>query len=308
MIDENAGFGSHADFFRDGPYSQLRQEHRSVGAAPLRLFRVYRKSDGPSTLPSMPEYAVRVVTRGVRGWARIDLGAGRFVADLAPGNFLLSPPGVQCTYALNGRPDLLVICVPVPALEALAVDVGTAGSQGAGITLPAILHAGPQHDPFIEQLCLRLWAEARAGNPYGGLFADGALLALKAALLRVSGQASPISKQRHCGGLAPWQLRRVTEAMDRAESETPPLANLAALVGLSPAYFCTAFRESTGVPPHTWQRARRVERAQGLLAQSELPVAEVALACGFANQSHFTRVFREVTGSTPARFRDAARL
>jgi AraC family transcriptional regulator len=302
MSDEGASFGSHADFFRDGPYSQLRQEHRSVGAAPLRLLRVYSKSDGTSTVPSMPEYAVRVVTRGVRGSARIDLGAGRFSANLASGNFLLSPPGVQCTYTLDGRPDLLMICLPASALEALAVNAGAAES------LPAVLHTGPQHDPFIEQLCLRLWAEACAGNPYGGLFADGAVLALKAALLRLSGQALEISKQRHSAGLAPWQLRRVMEAMDRAESETPPLANLAALVGLSPAYFCTAFRRSTGVPPHTWQRARRVERAQGLLARSDLPLAEVALACGFANQSHFTRVFREVTGSTPARFRDAVRL
>jgi AraC family transcriptional regulator len=306
MIDESASFGSHADYFRDGPYSELRQEHRSVGTTPLRLFRVYKKSDGTSTVPSMPEYAVRVVTRGVRGWAKIDLGAGRFAADLAPGNFLLSPPGVQCTYALDGRPDLLMICVPAPAFDALSVDADAAEPQGVGLALPAILHAGPQQDPFIERLCLRLWAEAQADNPYGGLFADGAVLALKAALLRLSGQR--ISKRRNCGGLAPWQLRRVTEAMDRAESETPSLANLAALVGLSPSYFCTAFRESTGVPPHTWQRTRRVERAQGLLAQSDLPVAEVALACGFANQSHFTRVFREVTGSTPARFRDAARF
>ena len=301
----SACFGSHADFFREGPYSHLRQEHRSAGTAPLRLFWAHEMPDGAVTEPPMPDYTVQLVTRGARGGVNLDFGAGRFGTDIESGTFVLSPPNIRCTYALGGRPDLLMVCMPVPVLEALAADTSGSGAQRDRVNLPPALHAGAWRDPSIEQICVRMWAEAHAGNPYGGLFADGAMLALTAALLRLSGLAS---ERRHRGGLTPWQLRRATEAMDQAEGETPPLADLAALVGLSPAYFCTAFRQSTGTPPHAWQRARRVERAQGLLLHADLPVAEVALACGFANQSHFTRVFREVTGTTPARFRDAARL
>jgi AraC family transcriptional regulator len=78
---------------------------------------------------------------------------------------------------------------------------------------------------------------------------------------------------------------------------------VAAEVGLSPHHFSRQFREAVGVPPHAHLIARRVERAKVLLAQTDLPIVQVALAVGFAHQSHLTRHFGRLVGTTPARFR-----
>jgi AraC family transcriptional regulator len=81
------------------------------------------------------------------------------------------------------------------------------------------------------------------------------------------------------------------------------IADVAQACGLSRSYFSTAFRETLGQTPHQWLTAQRIQRACELMAGSQTPLAEIAAACGFADQSHFTRVFARVTGQPPAQWR-----
>ncbi len=67
--------------------------------------------------------------------------------------------------------------------------------------------------------------------------------------------------------------------------------------------FARAFRQTTGMPPHRWLLARRVDRAKELLAASPMRLADIALACGFADQSHFTKVFTRMAGTSPGAWR-----
>lgn len=111
------------------------------------------------------------------------------------------------------------------------------------------------------------------------------------------------SRQRR-GGLAPWRLRRATEWLEAHMADDARLADLAAAVGLSERHLCTAFRVSTGRPPHRWLLDRRVERAKAMLgADPARPVTEVALACGFTSSAHFATVFRRATGKAPSAWR-----
>jgi methylphosphotriester-DNA--protein-cysteine methyltransferase len=64
---------------------------------------------------------------------------------------------------------------------------------------------------------------------------------------------------------------------------------------------------ATGVTPHRWLMARRVDRAKDLMRSTEAPLAEIALKCGFSEQSHFTRVFSQTTGTTPAQWRQESK-
>lgn len=105
------------------------------------------------------------------------------------------------------------------------------------------------------------------------------------------------------GGLAPWQMRRAEQLMNENLGVQVPLSRLAEQCGLSVRHFARAFRESTGVPPHRWRTNRRVERAKELLLSSGLSLSEVALACGFGNQSHFTRVFSATVCMSPGLWR-----
>jgi AraC family transcriptional regulator len=81
--------------------------------------------------------------------------------------------------------------------------------------------------------------------------------------------------------------------------ENLQLAKIAEVTGFSTAYFCTLFRQSMGVTPHQYVLQQRIECAKLLLQQSQLEIADIAIQCGFANQSHFTRHFRQIVGATP---------
>lgn len=106
------------------------------------------------------------------------------------------------------------------------------------------------------------------------------------------------SKERR-GGLAPWQLRRATEYMSEHLADPVPLKDLAEQTGLSPSRFGRAFKLSMGISPHRWQMNLRILEAQELLREGKRPQADIALATGFAEQSHFSRVFKEVVGMPP---------
>lgn len=115
-----------------------------------------------------------------------------------------------------------------------------------------------------------------------------------------AGRAAPIQKT---SPLAPWQLRQASEWMQSHLHRPISIAEIAGQLGLSPSYFSRAFRAATGQPPHQWILQRRIELALQLLTEPGLPLGHIAAACGFADQSHFCRVFTSRMGMAPSRWR-----
>jgi transcriptional regulator GlxA family with amidase domain len=103
--------------------------------------------------------------------------------------------------------------------------------------------------------------------------------------------------------LPPKLLRRLQEYIDSHLSEAIELEGLAALAGLSLHHFARAFKTSAGVPPHAYVLRRRVDKARDLLISTDHPVADIALAAGFSDQSHLSRHFRQSVGVSPSAFR-----
>ena len=100
-----------------------------------------------------------------------------------------------------------------------------------------------------------------------------------------------------------WRLRRVQEYVDAHFREPLSLADLAAVAGLSRMHFAAQFRAATGYRPHDYLLYQRIENAKAILSNTGTPLAEVAIALGFQAQSHFSTVFKRLTGETPARWR-----
>jgi AraC family transcriptional regulator len=115
--------------------------------------------------------------------------------------------------------------------------------------------------------------------------------------------AAPTRPQILLGGLAQWQIRALTRHIDGHLDNKLTLRGLAEIVRLSPSYLCRAFRTSLGCSPMHFVRQRRVAAAKQMMRESDLPLCELALRCGFADQAHFTRIFRATTGDTPRRWR-----
>lgn len=166
---------------------------------------------------------------------------------------------------------------------------------------------------FSDDRLLRLahLIAAECDGPGSGcdLYGDGLIAAVAGALADGGGAADLAAGGGGArkGSLTPLQLRRVTAFMEEHCLRGVRLQELADLAGLSPSYFCAAFKASTGMPPHKWQMRVRIERVKALLERQRIPLADAAAAAGFSDQAHLTRVFRQVEGVTPgAWLRDRA--
>ncbi|HEY6645081.1 AraC family transcriptional regulator [Povalibacter sp.] len=101
------------------------------------------------------------------------------------------------------------------------------------------------------------------------------------------------------GRLARWQEQRAKELLAANLTRGITLADLAKACELSIRHFTRAFRGSTGMSPHGWLLQLRIEKAKGFLTGSRRMLADIALECGFADQSHFTRAFQRSVGLSP---------
>lgn len=100
------------------------------------------------------------------------------------------------------------------------------------------------------------------------------------------------------------RVHRVKACIEDRFNESIPLQELARLAGLTPHHLIEVFQRETGVPPHAYQNLVRANRAKALLREGR-PIAEVALACGYCDQSHLNRWFRRILGMTPRQFQAA---
>jgi AraC-like DNA-binding protein len=107
------------------------------------------------------------------------------------------------------------------------------------------------------------------------------------------------------GGLARYKLRRATEFVDSNLDQVIHLEDMAKVAEVSLFHFHRQFKKMTGLTPHQYIVQRRIERAKILLAQSNLPIIDVAARVGFLDQSHFTTTFRKLTSMTPRVYRNA---
>jgi AraC family transcriptional regulator len=135
--------------------------------------------------------------------------------------------------------------------------------------------------------------------------AAGALIARASSLLQIEVERSAVSPRRDIasGGLAAWQAHRVRGFIEGHLDEAIRVEDMSEMVRLSPTHFSRAFKRSTGEAPHTYLVRRRLDRARHLMLTSDTALSEVALACGFFDQAHLTKLFRRFTGQSPAAWR-----
>lgn len=151
-----------------------------------------------------------------------------------------------------------------------------------GALAPVLTRPGEVSRLFVDQLCLAIGIHLN--DRYGGTAPAAA---------------------RPAQALAPVHEARAKEMLRSHLDGRIAIADIADACQLSRSHFTRAFRLATGHTPHDWLQAQRLAHARELLRASNLPLAEVATACGFADQSHFTRVFSRAEGAPPGQWRRA---
>jgi AraC family transcriptional regulator len=160
-------------------------------------------------------------------------------------------------------------------------------------------------DPLLTQIALALWRELQEGAPNSKLYAQSAAQMLTIHLVRhytSLGEVASKSKESS-RRLTPKQLDSVIACIHGHAGQSITLDVMAQEAGFSPYHFIRLFRQTTGETPHHFVLRQRIEHARRLIAETKLPLAQIAQESGFAHQSHFTRAFKQYLGVTPLVYR-----
>jgi len=296
-------------------YGQRLGEALRVGNAPAIVTRSLRTADIAVTeircdnpLPEMSDsiqhedaFLVALQLRDFPNREYWEDGRRASVCDLRAGESCLYDLKRNPTALLDKPYHSLAFYLPRAALDAIADEADAqrirdlSYEPGAGVNDVTISGLG--------SLLLPALSHPDQANP---LFVDHVLLAVGVHIAHTYGGMRPMSRPAR-GGLAPWQERRAREILRANIKRGVALKEVARECGLSVGYFSHAFRRTLGVAPHKWLTEQRVELSKEKLRDDGLPLSDVAAECGFSDQSHLTRVFRQAVGVSPGAWRRALR-
>jgi AraC family transcriptional regulator len=277
-----------------------------------------------ATLPDRP-----IVTSREREWRGITVDVHDYVADYsvrapARDHHLIcycSSGSARLTQARDGVVHTSVISAGMSIVMPAGLDSTWEGDAAASARLrvpPSLIAAAAEHvgqratsrfeirnvfevrDMTIARVALILMAELeRPPHPAQLLISETLSCALAAHLLR-NFNAFELPEARVRAPLGRAELTRITEFIEGNIDRSIGLSDLASLINVSRFHFARLFRRSTGITAIAYVEQCRVRRAQALIEETDLALAEVALLTGFADQSHFTRRFQRHVGYTPA--------
>ncbi len=157
-------------------------------------------------------------------------------------------------------------------------------------------------DPQIEAITMMLLTEHQQNAAGSRLYIDSLTNVLVVHLLRQHATIQP-HLPIYEGGIPQRQLLQVLDYIDAHLGQDLKLADLAQLLDMSQFHFSRLFKQSMGQSPFQYLRQQRIERAKQLLKQTNDPIVNIALECGFSSHSHLSKQFRQLIGMTPKAFR-----
>jgi AraC-like DNA-binding protein len=268
---------------------------------PFRIVRLRSDACGFGMLPELPSgdaYLVAVKLRSLDNYNLFLSERHISRTPVAAGGMCLVHRNSEARLDLQSPFDILQFHFP----NSMLADSLDGCDARRGYTLHAPPFGTP--DAVVDQLARALLPALVQPQLASRLYVSHVAMALSAHLLHSYGSAPPGTRRR--GGLARWQEQRAKDLLMANLDGAISMADLAHVCGLTPSHFSAAFRQSTGVSPTAWLAEQRINKACALLLETDLPLAEVAIASGYADQAHFTRRFSRRMGMPPGSWRRQA--
>jgi len=246
-------------------------------------------------LPVQDTFIATVSLTGVSQYEMWSKGNLITKDGFAPNSLRIANLSDELQIRLNQPYEAIDFLVSRASLDALTDAEGKRRIQNLscrwGIVDPAMTHLSRSLLPFFARPL-----EACA------LFVDHVGLAAAAHLVDYYGDTSPPAATAN-SFLTPIQTRRVQEMLVSNLKGNLLTADIAKECGISSSYLIRAFKKTTGYTPHQRLQRLRVDRAKDMLKNTKLPIRDIAIQCGFADQSHLTRIFHALERTTPAIWR-----
>jgi AraC family transcriptional regulator len=287
------------DWLKVIPFQAVATSNR-LGWVGLEAARYRASPAWEYTAPALTHHRLVLVTRPPQALELRFEGMKRHVPP-PTGAIILVPAGTPGRVRWSGGFEWLHIYLEPGLVERVAAEAFDL--DPARLTVPPI--DGPDL-PHLRAAMGAVDAELTSGGDGGPLAAESLANVLAVQLIR-NVLAPHRPDRRRDGALPRGRLRAVVEHIEEHLDAGPTLGQMAAVARVSPYHFARQFKAATGLPPHQYVIARRVERAQRLLGDGELSLAAVAAGAGFSDQSQFSHHFKRLVGVTPGQFRKSAR-
>ena len=212
----------------------------------------------------------------------------------SPGELIIMAARHENAWEWDGEIDEIHLCLAPGVLDAAAAEMSDRPAE--------LVSRISLRDPWIFQIAVRLMAEVQSPGGTTRMFGDLMAQALALQLLRGHSPGTPVAALER-STLSRACVNRALEAIEANLSTGVSLAEIATAAAISPFRLSHGFKKATGVSLHQYVIQRRIERAKLMLRTTADPIAHIAAAVGFASQSHFTTVFKRLTGSTPRLYR-----
>jgi AraC family transcriptional regulator len=225
------------------------------------------------------------------------LGSRRQHEQIAKGDIVIIPANTRNQQTWNREVEFSILLLEPTHMAQIA-------HESIDVDRVEILPHFATPDPLIYQICLALNSELASGGLCSRLYVDSLITTLAVRLLRQYSAQEQLIRE-YTDGLSKHKLQQVSKYINDHLTENLSLKELAAVAEMSPHYFTSLFKQSTGLSAYQYVIHRRMERAKQLLCKQGLSIVEVAQEVGFQSQSHFSNVFRKYAGTTPRIYREA---
>ena len=287
---------SFAQWHSKGRHASYLRTMKSSGAI-LDLLEVQRPA-GDMSRPALPDIVLMEDVLGCRR-VRGDLGGGRFDLRTEKGTLAVAAPDFATTVINDESHRLRSLAFPMAKWQGVLDEA----ADGRFSFDSSCVYGRVFDSPTIRSALRNLWRLCNDEGVPSRLLARAAGCEILAELCRLAG--APFAPAK--GGLAPWVERRCLELMRARFSEDISLDELAAEARLSPYHFARMFKQSVGVPPRVYLTRLRMEKACELLAQTDLPITEIAQEVGYSSNQVLARVFIKHQHMSPPDYRRAVR-